>query len=74
MTPIELAIESVGTQVELAAAISVTPQAVSGWVNGKRPVPAERCIAIEEATGGNVTRYDLRPDVFGEAPAKARAA
>jgi DNA-binding transcriptional regulator YdaS (Cro superfamily) len=26
--------------------------------------------AIEHATDGVVTRYDLRPDVFGEAPAQ----
>ncbi len=31
-------------------------------------VPAERVLAIEAATHGKVTRYDLRPDVFGPAP------
>lgn len=30
--------------------------------------------AIESATGGAVTRYELREDVFGAAPPKARAA
>lgn len=30
--------------------------------------PAHHCLAIEEATGGKVTRYQLRPDVFGPAP------
>lgn len=34
-------------------------------------VPAEHVRAIEWATGGQVTRHDLRPDVFGAAPAKA---
>lgn len=29
--------------------------------------------AIEQATDGAVTRYDLRPDVFGRAPAPAQA-
>ena len=26
------------------------------------------CIAIETALGGQITRYELRPDVFGEPP------
>jgi DNA-binding transcriptional regulator YdaS (Cro superfamily) len=42
----------------------ITCQAVSQWVQ----VPAERCVAIEAATGGKVTRYELRPDIFGGAP------
>ena len=39
-----------------------------------RPAPADICPKIEEATQGEVTRYDLRPDVFGPAPQKRRAA
>lgn len=35
---------------------------VSRWADGSRPVPIHRCIAIEEATNGLVTRKDLRPD------------
>lgn len=27
-------------------------------------IPAERCLAIERATGGQVTRADLRPDDY----------
>lgn len=45
-------------------------QAVQKWLT-KRSVPADRCVAIEQVTGGEVTRYQLRPDVFGEAPADA---
>ena len=37
----------------------------------KRP-SAVLARAIDEATAGEVTRYDLRPDVFGKAPAKSR--
>jgi DNA-binding transcriptional regulator YdaS (Cro superfamily) len=36
-------------------------------------VPADRCLPIERATGGAVTRYDLRPDIFGDAPDGAPA-
>lgn len=39
-----------------------------------RPVPADICPKIEEATGGEITRHDLRPDIFGPAPKKRRAA
>lgn len=68
MNVIARALEESGlTQSELAARISVTPQAVNQWVKAGH-VPAERCRSIEEATRGRVTRYDLRPDVFGPAP------
>ncbi len=54
----------------LAEAIGVFPSAISQWTK----VPAERVLAVEEATG--ISRHDLRPDLFGEAPKtkKARAA
>lgn len=41
-------------------------QVASGW-RGKRASHV-LAIAIERATGGAVTRHDLRPDVFGPAP------
>lgn len=31
------------------------------WLSNARPVPVERCSAIERATNGAVTRRDLRP-------------
>ena len=46
----------------------ISPQAVIKWTRSDVKVPAERCMAIEQATNGAVTRYDLRPDVFGPAP------
>jgi len=61
------------TQAELARVCSQKPQAVTRWVRTGR-VPAHHCIAIEEATGGAVTRYDLRPDVFGAVKPPARRA
>jgi DNA-binding transcriptional regulator YdaS (Cro superfamily) len=68
MNAIERACVAAGGQVALARVVGVRPQAVSQWVTGSRPVPAKRCLASEEATGRQVTRYDLRPDVFGAAP------
>ncbi len=63
---ISMAVEAAGSQASLAKSINVTIGAVNQWVHGLRPVPAGRCLAIEKATRGIVTRYDLRPDVFGD--------
>ena len=54
------AVAEVGGVAALARAINVTPQAVSQWDK----VPAERVLAVEKATGGKVTRQDLRPDLY----------
>lgn len=68
--PLEIAIEKAGSQVALAAACKVTPQAVNQWV-GKGKPPANKVLAIEEATG--VSRHALRPDIFGPPPQQAAA-
>lgn len=78
MLPIERAIDKAGSMSELARLLSekvgkpILSQHVNNWRN--RGVPAERCLAIEEVTKGTVSRYDLRPDVFGPAPSKRKAA
>lgn len=69
-TPIQKAIEIAGSHAALAVAVGVTPPMVWQWCQGIRPISAARCIPIEQATAGAVTRYDLRPDIFGPAPAK----
>ena len=52
------------TQSSLAAKLGMKNSVlVNQWVNGVRQVPAERCPAIERATGGAVRCEDLRPDV-----------
>ena len=48
------------------------PSTVTNWI-GRDGVPAERCLDVERITAGAVTRYDLRPDVFGPAPASEAA-
>ncbi len=52
----------------LADQLGITRGAVSSW----DVVPTERVLKVEEVTG--ISRYDLRPDVFGEAPASGEAA
>lgn len=71
MSAIQKAVEIVGTQTELARRIGATQGQVSHWVVNLKPVPPGRCIPIERATDGQITRYDLRPDIFGERPSVA---
>lgn len=65
MTALDRAVQSAGSQQALAQLLGIKPPSVSGWYDRRR-VPAERCIAIERATG--VSRHQLRPDVFGPDP------
>lgn len=66
-TGIEKAVRLAGNQTALANLLEVTPQAVQKWVVQGFP-PADRCRPIEEKLKGEVTRYELNPQVFGEAP------
>lgn len=50
------------TQSKFADAIGVSQGMVHQWINAIRPVSAESCVLIEQATAGAVTRQDLRPD------------
>jgi DNA-binding transcriptional regulator YdaS (Cro superfamily) len=56
------AIEIAGGASALARLLDITPQAVGQW----RVVPPERVLQVERIT--KVSRHDLRPDVFGDAP------
>ena len=51
-----------GSSIRLAKALGVAPAIISQWKCGVRPVPIEKCSAIEQATNGDVTRQDLRPE------------
>ena len=56
-------LEHRGSGKHLARAVGVSDVIVSQWKTGVRQVAAERCPAIERATGGEVRCEDLRPDV-----------
>lgn len=69
MKALERAIEIAGGQTALAQRIGppIKQAHVWYWLNrSDGVVPAEHCAAIEEATDGEITRHDLRPDIFGE--------
>lgn len=66
ITPLQRALAISGGQVALAKKIGAKQQHISWWLNKSKRVPAERVLAIEQATG--ISRYELRPDVFGPAP------
>lgn len=66
---IKTIISIAGGPTAVAALFGINSQAVSQW----KRVPVDRCRALEDATNGAVTRFDMRPDVFG-APGKQELA
>lgn len=60
--------EQVRSQSALARELGISPQAVDGWRKRKQ-IPAERVLDIERITELKVTRYMLRPDIYGLEPA-----
>jgi TorA maturation chaperone TorD/DNA-binding transcriptional regulator YdaS (Cro superfamily) len=63
------AIGIAGGQTQLARLLGVKQAHVWHWLNRAERIPAEYVLAIEEATGGAVSRHDLRPDLYPRAPA-----
>lgn len=74
LTPIQRACDIVGGQSALARMLikpngqALTPQAVGAMVKNNRVDP-RWVLTIEEATGGQVTRRELRPDLYPDAAA-----
>jgi DNA-binding transcriptional regulator YdaS (Cro superfamily) len=65
---LELAKSKVGGAVGLARQLGgLTSQAVSQW----KKVPPNRVLDVERVTG--VSRYRLRPDLYGDSPPPAEA-
>ncbi|EFM60815.1 phage related protein [Brucella sp. BO2] len=54
------AAENVGGVVALARALNIKHTAMYSW----KRVPAERVLEIERVSG--ISRYELRPDLYGE--------
>jgi DNA-binding transcriptional regulator YdaS (Cro superfamily) len=46
---------------DLADVLKVSPAQLSQWRTGYRVPDSRSCVAIEQATNGQVRRWDLRP-------------
>lgn len=71
VSEIEEAVRRAGSQSALARAIGTSQATVWKWLNKDLPVTPALVLKIEATTG--VSRYGLRPDVFGPAPAVTSA-
>ena len=60
----ERVIDIVGSRTELARLLKVKQPSVSSW-KMRTQIPADRVLDIEKIVGGQVTRFEMRPDVFG---------
>jgi DNA-binding transcriptional regulator YdaS (Cro superfamily) len=69
-TPIERAIKRAGSEAKLAALIGCSQVAINKAKHRNR-VSGEMAVAIDKATEGDVSKSDLRPDLFE--PEEARA-
>lgn len=58
------AVKTAGGMKALGAELSISYQAVQKWL--KSGIPAGRVLEVESLTG--VSRYRLRPDIFGQRP------
>ncbi len=56
------------TATALGRLLGISHASVLRYADGSQKITGERAIAIEEATGGQVTRQELRPDLW---PAEA---
>lgn len=61
---LERAAGLLGGQSALARAIGKRQSHIWTWINRDKRVPAEAVIPIERATEGQVTRHQLRPDLY----------
>lgn len=62
--PVKRAIEMFGSQAKLAKQANLSQGAISKWIRGDGIPTGESAKLIEIATGGLVTRQELRPDIF----------
>lgn len=69
---ITAAIEAKGSQGKLAQAAGCSQQQIA-YLLQANSISVEMAAKIHTATDGAVSKYDLRPDFFGEDPEKAAA-
>jgi len=70
-TPLEClqrAIAIVGGQSAMARACGLKQGHIWAWLNKASRCPAEHVLGVEEATGGEISRHQLRPDLYPHPP------
>lgn len=63
-TPIEKAVRLVGGQSEMARRCNTSQPRIWQCLNRNQRVPADLVLSIESATSGEVSRHELRPDLY----------
>lgn len=64
ISALETAIGIAGGQTALGRLIGKDQKSIWAWLNTTKQVPAEFVIPIEKAVNGQVTRFELRPDIY----------
>ena len=60
---IKLACDMVGSQTRVAAMLGITLGAVNQWCTGRKDVPLDKAIQLEEATRGAIKVEQLCPEI-----------
>ena len=68
VTHIERAVSIMGGLMGTLDRIGATRQALWNWRNGKAKISPEYALKIETETAGQVTREQLRPDIYPRGP------
>ena len=63
MSDFKKAVLFFGNKYRMAKALNVSYMRVQQWE--KRQVPAIWAVKLEQATGGEITRAQIRPDLYG---------
>ena len=61
----EKAVKIVGSQYRMAKILGKRQSVIWAWLK-RGTVSAEYVLKVEQATGGRVTRHELRPDLYPE--------
>ncbi|MDK4528027.1 Cro/CI family transcriptional regulator [Kingella kingae] len=61
---VKLAADFAGSQAALARVLGVQRSTVNSWIQGRNKIPPETAIKIEHLTHSQITRKNLRPDLF----------
>lgn len=58
--------KKVGSMTKLASEVGCTCSSISHWANERRIIPAKYVKKLVELSEGEVTKKDLRPDLYDD--------